>query len=191
MKQKQRIAKIPVKDILSASYQSQHDAETALAKHGYRYDNQLSNMENKVFIDPFGKPHIAYRGSRTLKDFVVNDSLIGLGLGQYAPRVIEGQHIAKMAAHKYGVAPSVYGNSLGGYIAERSGTTGQIVTHNKPVVLGDIGRLVPANQTDIRTANDPVSALAITQRHSNPLLQTPARENWLAAHSVENAPAFI
>lgn len=183
--------KLPVKDLLTASYQSQHDAQTALAKHGFGYDPQLSNMENKVFIDPFGKPHIAYRGSRTLKDFIVNDSLIGLGLGAYAPRVIEGKHIAKMAESKYGQAPNAYGNSLGGYIAERSGTSGDIVTHNKPVTLHDIGKRIPANQTDIRTINDPVSALAITQRHSNPLLQTPARENWLAAHSVENAPVFI
>ena len=183
--------KLPVKDLLTASYQSQHDAASALAKHGYSYDPALSNMENKVFVDAFGKPHIAYRGSRTLKDFVVNDSLIGLGLGAYAPRVVEGKRVARMAEQKYGVAPNAYGNSLGGYIAERSGTTGNIVTHNKPVVLHDIGRYVPQNQIDIRTANDPVSALAITQRHHNALLQTPARENWLAAHSVENAPVFI
>ena len=44
--------------LLKASYLNQKDAKSLMGKSGYTYDNDLSNMETKVFIDPKGKPVI-------------------------------------------------------------------------------------------------------------------------------------
>ena len=68
-----------IKTIIKASYKPQRDAEADLVKLGYKYDPELSTMENKVFYDPkTGKPNIAYRGSVRVKDWIGN---LKLGLG--------------------------------------------------------------------------------------------------------------
>ena len=43
-------------DILRASYLPQKSAAELMATRGYNYDKDLSNMEQKVFVSPTGKP---------------------------------------------------------------------------------------------------------------------------------------
>ena len=74
------------KPILRSSYLNQKDAKKKLKKLGYKYDNKLSTNENKVFVDKDGNPNIVARGSKTLKDWLISDSLLALGLSQYDPR---------------------------------------------------------------------------------------------------------
>ena len=74
-------------------------------------------------------------------------------------------------------------------MADKSGAKGNIVTYNKGVGLGDIGRTIPKNQTDIRAKSDIVSALALTQKHKNGdliNLKTPILQNPLEAHGLDN-----
>ena len=63
----------------------------------------------------------------------------------------------------------VFGHSLGGSLAEKSGAKGKITTYNKGVGLFDIGRKVGSNQVDHRSKNDVVSLLSLTQLHHNKL----------------------
>jgi hypothetical protein len=62
---------------------------------------------------------------------------------------------------------NVFGDSLGGSLAEKSGASGQIITHNKGVGLGDVFKTIPKNQTDYRNKNDVVSLLSLTQNHQH------------------------
>lgn len=161
-----------VKTLMKASYESAKDARNTLRNAGYTLDQQLSNINTKVFTDQMGKPHITFRGSVRATDWLRDDPLIALGLGKYAPRVKDAQRVTKLVESKYGQKADVFGNSLGGALAERSGAGGKIVTHNKAVALTDIGKTIPKNQIDIRSIQDPVSVLSLTQKHKGRFVNT-------------------
>lgn len=179
----------PLKPILEASYQNQKKAAKTLAKQGYTYDNQLSTNESKVFVDEQGNPNIAFRGSKTVKDFLFTDPAIAFGAEKLTPRFQEAKRITALVEQKYGRPADVFGHSLGGSLAEKSGATGKIITFNKGAGLADIGKKVPSNQLDIRTSTDPVSALTLLQNHpSNNLItiKTPILQSPLKSHSLDN-----
>ena len=177
-----------IKPILDASYQPKKLAAKTLAKQGYTLDKKLSTNESKVFIDGEGNPNIAFRGSTNAKDFLFSDALVGLGGSRYDPRFTEAKALTKRVEAKYGKPADVFGHSLGGTLAEASGASGKITTFNKGVGYGDIGKSIPKNQTDIRTRNDVVSALALTQKHDGDLvnLKTSLLQNPVKAHSLDN-----
>jgi hypothetical protein len=178
-----------IKPILNASYQNQKEASKTLGKLGYTYDKGLSTNQSKVFVDSEGNPNIAFRGSKTAKDWLISDPLLALGLQNLDPRFKEAKALTKKVEKKYGKPVDVYGHSLGGTLAEKSGAKGNITTYNKGVGLGDIGRTIPKNQTDIRAKSDVVSGLALTQKHKNGdliNLKTPILQNPLEAHGLDN-----
>lgn len=177
-----------LKPILSSSYQNQKEASKTLSKLGYTYDDKLSTNQSKVFVDKAGNPNIAFRGSKTAKDWLVSDPLLALGLQNLDPRFKESQRLVKKVEEKYKKPVDVFGHSLGGTISENSGAKGQIITYNKGAGLGDIGKIIPKNQTDIRAKSDIVSALALTQRHINGDLinLNTSIQNPLKAHGLEN-----
>ena len=81
-------------NILTKSYQPQKDA-----KHlkGYKFDNDLSSMDTKVYVDKKTKrPLIVHRGTTTLKD-VADDALIGLGFGKYGFRYNNAKRVTEKA----------------------------------------------------------------------------------------------
>lgn len=152
-----------LKDILTASYQPQREAEQTLAKRGYKYDYDLSTMESKVFYNPeTNKPHIVYRGSTRASDFLYEDPALVIGFKTEKQK--KAEKLAKQVEAKYGKPVDVYGDSLGGYRAEKSGASGKIITHNKAAGLFDIGKTIPQRQTDIRKAGDIVSLVSLTQK---------------------------
>jgi len=177
-----------IKPILDASYQPKKLAAKTLSKQGYTLDKKLSTNESKVFIDSEGNPNIAFRGSTNAKDFLFSDALVGLGGSRLDPRFTEAKALTKRVEAKYGKPADVFGHSLGGTLAEASGASGKITTFNKGVGYGDIGKSIPKNQTDIRTRNDVVSALALTQKHDGDLvnLKTSLLQNPVKAHSLDN-----
>lgn len=172
------------KAILEASYKNQGEAQKQLAPLGYKYDPQLSTNESKVFTDALGKPHIAFRGSKRLSDFAVDDALISLGLPQYSRRVAEAKALTKKVEQKYGQPADTFGWSLGGYLAENAGNRGQITTYNKLAPLQDIGKTLSKRQTDIRVASDYPSLVGITQKGKKKTL--PFVLGALPAHKLEN-----
>jgi len=175
------------KQILRASYLNQNDAKKKLKGLGYKYDNKLSNNENKVFIDKNGTPNIVSRGSKTAKDWLISDPLLALGLSKYDPRQKATNELVKKVSERYHKDPNLYGHSLGGHLVENAKTTGQKYTLNKGAGIGDLFKTIPKNQHDFRTSNDLVSALSVTQRNKskkvtmNNLLQNP-----LSAHTITN-----
>lgn len=179
-----------IRPILEASYQNQKEASKTLAKHGYTYDKKLSTNQSKVFVDSAGNPNIAFRGSKTVKDWLISDTLLAVGGSKLDPRFQEAKSLTKAVEKKYGKPADVFGHSLGGALAEKSGAKGNITTFNKGAGIGDIGKKIPANQTDIRTRNDVVSALSLTQKHDGDLvnLKTSLLQNPVKAHALDNLP---
>lgn len=153
-----------LKDILTASYQPQREAEKTLAKRGYVYDYELSNMENKVFFNPDTKQsHIAYRGSTRVKDWVGN---VKLGLGFEDKDIEQRVNLAGKVKEKYGTSPSTYGHSRGSVAAEKAGEKygGKTYTYNKAAIPTDVFKTIRPEQTDIRKEGDIVSVLSIKQK---------------------------
>jgi hypothetical protein len=177
-----------IRPILEASYQNQKEAKKTLAKHGYSYDKKLSTNESKVFIDSMGNPNIAFRGSKTAKDWLLSDTLLALGASRLDPRFSQAKTLTKQVEKKYGKPADVFGHSLSGAIAEKSGASGKIYTYNKGVGIGDIGKTIPKNQTDIRTKADLVSALSLTQKYNGDQQTIKGSLNPIKAHSLENLP---
>lgn len=157
-----------INKILKASYQDQNQASNKLQKMGYTYDSALSTNDSKVFVDKNGNPNIAFRGTHKFrpKD-VLSDLALLTGLDKYNPRFQESKHITKLVESKYGKPVNVFGDSLGGSLAEASGATGSIYTHNKGVGIGGLFKSIPRNQVDYRNTNDVISLGALTQDHSH------------------------
>jgi hypothetical protein len=180
-----------IRPILEASYQPKKLASKTLAKSGYTLDKKLSTNESKVFIDQYGNPNIAFRGSTNAKDFLFSDPLLAVGLSKYDPRLKQAKQLTKRVESKYGKPVDVFGHSFGGFVAEESGAKGKIVTFNKGVGITNIGKSIPKNQTDIRSRNDIVSALALTQKYNNgslETLKTPVFQSPIEAHGLKNLP---
>ena len=177
-----------IRPILDASYQPKKLAAKTLAKSGYTLDKKLSTNESKVFVDSMGNPNIAFRGSKTAKDWLLSDTLLGLGASRLDPRFSQAKTLTKQVEKKYGKPADVFGHSLGGAIAEKSGAKGKITTFNKGVGIGDIGKTIPKNQTDVRTKADLVSALSLTQKYNGDQKTIKGSLNPIAAHSLENLP---
>ena len=153
-------------DILKTSYLNQKEAKNKFNNSGYKYDDNLSSNDAKVFVDENGKPNIAFRGTKPrFKDYVSDLALL-TGLEKYDTRFKESQRITQLVKEKYGKEPDVFGHSLGGALAEKSGSKGNIITDNKGVGVSGIGRTVPKNQQDYRNKNDFISLLSLkTQKH--------------------------
>ena len=178
-----------VKPILEASYLNQNEASNKLKDLGYKYDPELSTNESKVFIDNKGRPNIAFRGSKRVMDFLGSDVKLALGLEKYDSRFKEAKQLTKLVEDKYHQPANVFGHSLGGDLAEKSGAHGKIITYNKGTGIMDIGRTIPKNQFDIRTTKDPVSILSLTQKHKYgnlQQLQSPETQGLIDAHGVKN-----
>lgn len=175
-----------IKDILEASYLPQRDAAERLGQKGYTYDPELSSMENKVFVDKEGKPHIAYRGSVRVSDWLDN---LQLGFTGKSKKIDEKVELAKKVKEKYGEAPTTYGHSRGGLASERAGeaTGGKSYTYNKATLPSDVFKTIRPEQTDIRTEKDIVSAPSIFQSGGEKkTISSPLFETYLSAHNVSN-----
>ena len=153
--------------ILEASYLNQIEAKKKLNHLGYTYDPDLSTNESKVFLDRKGRPNIAFRGSKRVNDFLGSDLKLALGLENYDKRFQEAKHLTKLVEDKYDQPANIFGHSLGGSLAEKSGAAGKITTYNKGSGILDIGKTIPSRQTDYRNKNDIVSLLSLTQNHKD------------------------
>lgn len=170
--------------ILEASYKPQREAESDLAKLGYKYDPHLSSMDTKVFYDAENNPHIAYRGTVRAETWASN---LKIGLGGKSKIDQEAVETAKKVKEKYGKAPTTYGHSRGGRSAELAGeaTGGKTYTYNKATVPTDIFKNVRGEQTDIRTSKDIVSLPSVFQSGGKKqTITSSVFDNVLSAHSI-------
>jgi len=75
-----------LKPILEAPYAKNKEAKNLLEKNNYKLDKDLSTKEARVFVDQDGTPNITVRGSKSVKDFLISDPLLALGLSKFDPR---------------------------------------------------------------------------------------------------------
>ena len=173
-----------LKPILEASYAKNKEAKNILEKNNYTLDKDLSTKEARVFVDEHGTPNITVRGSHSVKDFLISDPLLALGLSKYDPRQKRTDNLIEKTKKKYEKDPNLYGHSLGGALINKANTTGDITTFNKGAGIGDLFKKIPKRQTDIRTSGDLVSALSTTQKGKNKI--TLKNNNIITAHGLKN-----
>jgi len=124
-------------------------------------DDSLSNAERKVYADKQGNPSVVYTGSRKVGDWMTN-ALLATGLERFSTRFRDAKKVMEDVKTKYGKPVTTYGHSLGGSLAEYAGGN-KVITVDKGVGLGGIGKKIRSQQTDIRAGGDIVSALRNTQ----------------------------
>jgi hypothetical protein len=187
-----------IEDLIKASYKNSQEASTIGKKYNLTLDSNLSSPEQKIFIDKKGKPILVARGSTSsslkgmAKDWLVSDALIAIGASKLDPRQARTQEVYNKVVEKYKKPVALLGHSLGGHLVEnvKIGRNDKIVTYNKAVGLGDIGKKIRDNQFDIRTGGDLVSGLSLTQKYkkgNNITVKNTQYGNPIALHS----PDFI
>jgi hypothetical protein len=142
-----------VKRTLNASY----DDVPMDATNDFKVDKNLSGKRTKVFHDAStGRTVVAHRGTASIQDVGTD---LGLAVGFRGKRFKHAKKVQKLAEEKYGTENlDTLGHSLGGIVAEEVGKNSRnVITMNKAVVNPTRRNL--KNQTDIKTSNDPVSAL--------------------------------
>lgn len=177
------------KEILGASYQNQKEATKTLNSLKYRYDKDLSTNTAKVFVDKKGNPNVSIRGSKSARDFLISDPLILLGLSRFDKRTLQTNRLVKKVEEKYKKPVKIYGDSLGGSLAESTNTKNsknKIYTNNKGTGVGTLFKVIPKNQQDYRRSNDLISVLSLTQKNKG-LKKTTYNlfENPLSAHTYK------
>jgi len=175
-----------VKDLLSASYKRNGEAEALAKKYNLKLDHSLSNAEHKVFVDDDGNPDVVFTGSRKVGDWLTN-AAIGVGLGRYTNRFRESKKLIQQVKDKYKNKPvTTLGHSLGGALAEHAGGD-KVITLDKAVGIGGIGKQISNKQVDIRTGNDPVSFLRNTQNGGKKItIKNTKYSNLLYAHDLKH-----
>jgi hypothetical protein len=174
-----------VKDLIEASYSRTGEAEKLGKKYGLTLDKQLSNANQKVYYDKEKNPSVIYRGSKNEND-LMTDGLLAVGLENYSTRFRDSKKLIEDVRKKYHNKPiTSAGHSLGGSLAEYSGGD-KILTINKGVGFGGIGKEISNKQTDIRTNNDIVSLLSKTQHGSKKINIKTNHLNPLKEHSHKN-----
>jgi hypothetical protein len=142
-----------LKRTLNASY----DDVPMDATNDFKVDTELSGKRTKIFHDDAtGRTVVAHRGTASIQDVGTD---LGLAVGFRGKRFKHAKKVQKQAEAKYGTENlDTVGHSLAGVIAEEvGGNSRNGITMNKAVVNPNRRNL--KNQTDIKTSNDPVSAL--------------------------------
>lgn len=155
-----------IRDLISASYSRNTGARNIGSKYGLTLDDSLSDSQQKVYVDKSGNPTVAFTGTRTLGNWGTN-LLLATGLEKYSTRFRGAKKLVEQVHKKYNKPALITGHSLAGALAEYAGGKGdKIVTVDKGVGFGTIGKKIGKNQTDIRSGGDLVSALANTQNRT-------------------------
>jgi hypothetical protein len=154
-----------IRDLLQGSYSKNTEARELAKKNKMKLDENLSNAEQKIYVDEKGNPTITYAGSRKISDWLVTNPLLALGLEKYSPRFKRSEKVMEDVRKKYGGKPvTIVGHSLGAAIGTAVGKKqDKIISVDRGIGLGGIGKKLGSNVTDIRTSNDLVSALRNTQ----------------------------
>ena len=179
-------------EFLKASYEDLNVAEKRMNKKGYSLDKDLSTDESKVFINKNNnKPVLIERGSSNLKDWVVDDVLIGIGLSGLSSRQQKTKALNRKIEEKYNKPVSGVGHSLGGHLIENGDLKGNIITYNKASSFSDIARTYNKKQVDLKTKNDLPSFLSGYQNHNVEIIKQKERsinpfKNAVEAHDIRN-----
>ena len=175
-----------LKDLIANSYQRGNDKEIE-RKYGLQKDRGLSTNQAQVYTDSVGNPIVTFRGSKTAEDWLISDVALALGLEKYTPRFQQSQKLVEKVEKKFHRPVTTLGDSLGGSLSEYSNPSGKVITVNKGVGLGTIGKHIGKNQTDIRASNDIVSLGELTQPHDNKIINIPRTSHIVSPLLSHNA----
>lgn len=147
---------------LHNSYNKKHDDNI----DGYQKDAELSGTRFQAYYHP-EKDHLVtvHKGTNSAQDWLT-DLRLGLFNDKSGKRFKHAKQQQQKAEQKYNAQNvSVLGHSLGSTLAAESGkNANEVITLNKPTTLFDFGKKANANQYDIKTSFDPVSALRPLER---------------------------
>jgi len=154
------------KTLINASYlNNNNDAERLGRSIKYKLDRELSNVKQKVYTHK-NKVVVAFQGTdpTRVRD-LISDGMIIFGLEGLNTRFKDANKTMDRVNQKYGNKKIItMGHSLGGTLAEHVGNKAdRVITFDKGVGAGTIGKRINRNQTDIRSSNDIISALSLTQ----------------------------
>lgn len=175
-----------ISDLIADSYQKGNDKEIE-RKYGLQKDRGLSSVESQVYVDDKGNPIVTFRGSKTASDWLVSDTALALGWEKYTPRFQKSQKLVETVEKKYQQPVTTLGHSLGGSLSEYSNPRGKIITVDKGVGLGGLGKHIGKNQTDIRSVGDIVSLGTLTQKHDNKIVNIPRTAHIVSPILSHNA----
>ncbi len=142
----------------TALIKSSYDIKNKKDIGDFKVDKSLSGKRTKVYFnEKENKPVIVHRGTKSIQDM---GSDVGLAFGHRGKRFKHAKKMQKKAEKKYGKDNmQTLGHSLGGIVAEEIGNKSQsVITLNKAKTPFGLNKK-QSNQHDIKTANDPVSAL--------------------------------
>lgn len=129
---------------------------------GYEEDKKLSGKRTQVYYnDKDKKQIIVHRGTQGIQDIFTD---VNLALGRLT-KTARYKHSKKIAEEARKSRPDYQttqlGHSLGGALARRvAKKNDKLVTYNTAVELQDLFKKQSNNQSNYRTAFDPVSILA-------------------------------
>jgi hypothetical protein len=184
-----KVKSTELKDLIQASYSRNTPAKEIGKKYGYVLDEDLSNAEQKVFLDKNKNPKIVFTGSRKGMDVLTDLAVLG-GVAGLTPRFQRSTKLVDTVKQKYKNRPiTAIGDSLGGTLAESvGGKVDKVITTSKGVGLFGIGKKIRSNQTDIRASNDVISLLRNTQSGGKKVVikGTKGIINPFASHDFRN-----
>jgi hypothetical protein len=177
-------------DAIDASYQSTNDARHRLEKQGYIMDNDLSNVEEKVYNNQkTGDLLIAYRGSVNLKnDWLDTNVSLLKGDLKNSERYKRSKDVYDKAKIKYNKDKvTLVGDSMGGSLASAVGNNNDnILTHNKGTTYNTTNK---KNEKAYREKGDLVSILNSwspnTKTLNNGSILNFGKLNPLSAHNYK------
>jgi len=186
-------------DAIDASYQSTNDARHRLDKQGYIMDDELSNIEEKVYNNPTtGDLLIAYRGSMNLQnDWLDTNISLLKGDLKSSERFKRSNDVYQKAKKKYNKDKvTLVGDSMGGSLASAvGGDDDNILTHNKGTTYNTTNK---KNEKAYREKGDLVSILNYwtpnTKTLNNGSFLNLGQLNPLSAHNyklLKNKNIFI
>lgn len=148
-------------DAIEASYLPTNEAKDKLLKQGYKMDDELSNIEEKVYYnESTGDLLIGYRGSVNLvNDWLDTNISLLKGDLKNSDRFKRSKDVYEKAKTKYNKEKvTLVGDSMGGSLASAVGSDNDnILTHNKGVSIGNLGN--KKNEKAYREKGDLVSIL--------------------------------
>jgi hypothetical protein len=174
------VKKREIKLLMESSYKNK-TALNKLKKLGYILDKDLSSNQSKVFVGPDKKPHIALRGTQTVKDVITDAKIIAGVPNKNLGRLQKTKRLVKAVDTKYGNKSEIEGHSLGGFLAEHAGKGHRVNTFNK-LTLG--GKATNPLQKDYKNLLDPVSIL--TPKTERVIVQKSKSLNPFTNHSIDS-----
>ena len=178
---------LTLKKALQSTYKSKEKSEMDLKEHGYNFDKELSNINDRVYYNPKDdKLLVSYRGTHNWLNDISTDLAVLTGNLKNTDRYKHSKDTYDKAKTKYNKdSATVVGHSLGGSIASAVGSgKDEVYTYNKGVGLPILGKTKHnPNENAYRHHTDVISGLSAVDGNQQSFGNIST--NSLTAHSTD------